>query len=409
MSDRCPAGNRTPRRLVLALLAPGLGLACGDAERSSEAAGDAPSLALSAPAHAPDLSFGALLGLREVAPGTVLLADGLGRALIRLHVATGAADTLGSEGSGPGEYRQPGDVFAFRGDSSLLADFGTGRLLVVGPDGTLGRAISMVQEGDDGQPLLLLPRAADARGRLYVQPVYRGSLGEVRPDSAPLLRWDPDAGRVDTLARLLIEERREFSGRLPGMRRGAVVPVWASPVDAWTLTADDRVAIARAVPYRLEILDDGARTRGPEIAADAPRLEEPDMLAWMIREERTAVHVGAHDHAGVNGLSIELPGPGGHGERDPAMVEWAERLPPFYPRGASAAPDGTVWVERTSKVGEPLHFDVFDRDGRRTAQVRGPTGRRVAGFGHALLYLVRTDALDREYIEAYPYPIGLGG
>ena len=107
------------------------------------------ALSLGSPRVTVSEPFGVILGIREVRPGVTLLADGLGKVLVRIDLDADRVDTLGHEGAGPGEYRQPGGLVRFRGDSTLLVDYGNGRLTVVSPDGSLGRDIPMVQEGLD--------------------------------------------------------------------------------------------------------------------------------------------------------------------------------------------------------------------------------------------------------------------
>jgi hypothetical protein len=82
--------------------------------------------------------FSRLSGMRELADGRVMVADGLGQVLVIADLASGAADTIGAEGQGPDEYREPDGLFVLPGDSTLLVDLGNGRLTAIAPDGSFG-------------------------------------------------------------------------------------------------------------------------------------------------------------------------------------------------------------------------------------------------------------------------------
>ncbi len=68
--------------------------------------------------------FGLVQQVRELADGRVFIADPLGQVLLVADMTSGKADTLGSVGQGPEEYRQPDAVYALPGDSTLLVDLG---------------------------------------------------------------------------------------------------------------------------------------------------------------------------------------------------------------------------------------------------------------------------------------------
>jgi hypothetical protein len=60
-----------------------------------------------------------------------------------------------------------------------------------------------------------------------------------------------------------------------------------------------------------------------------------------------------------------------------------------------------LWVRRTVPAGDPVYFDVIDRNGDVVERVRLPAGRRLIGFGADHVYTVFRDDLDLEYLERY--------
>jgi hypothetical protein len=90
---------------------------------------------------------------------------------------------------------------------------------------------------------------------------------------------------------------------------------------------------------------------------------------------------------------------------NPASMNWLDEVPPF--RGdafVAFAPDGTLWIQRSTFGDEGARYDLVDRDGAVIDRVRLPEGHRVVGFGRDVLYVVRRDADDVEYLQLRPYP-----
>lgn len=105
------------------------------------AAQQVPTRALTAPEAQFEQPFDAVFSIRELASGKVLVTDLGPKAVLLVDLATGEQVNVGRNGQGPGEYQFPGDLLPFRGDSVLLVDRVSRRLLVVSPAGKLGRTI----------------------------------------------------------------------------------------------------------------------------------------------------------------------------------------------------------------------------------------------------------------------------
>ena len=68
---------------------------------------------------------------------------------------------------------------------------------------------------------------------------------------------------------------------------------------------------------------------------------------------------------------------------------------------ALVAPDGNLWVERFVSAGTPPKIDVFDARGIKTGDITLRAGRRVAGFGDGVVFLVYTDDVGLQWVERY--------
>jgi hypothetical protein len=80
-------------------------------------------------------------------------------------------------------------------------------------------------------------------------------------------------------------------------------------------------------------------------------------------------------------------------------------LPPFLRYAATLAPDGLLWVQRTTLADAQPTFDVFDKDCWRVQQMTLPPGRRPIGFGNGSVYAVVRGQPDLQYLERSRFPI----
>jgi hypothetical protein len=80
---------------------------------------------------------------------------------------------------------------------------------------------------------------------------------------------------------------------------------------------------------------------------------------------------------------------------------FAETKPPFTDVLPHVAPDGTLWVERSTKLGEAARWDVFDENGKHATSIRLPPKRGLAGFGRYWVYLIATDEDGLQHLERY--------
>jgi hypothetical protein len=173
-----------------------------------------------------------------------------------------AADTAGESrhnfGNGNG-----GLLFYPSGDSTAFVDRAAAALITIDRDGNLGSVTAPIKPNEMGfysGSTYGVP-GFDAQGRLY----YRGAqpfnfppinlAGSARdtilamPDSAPILRVDFDARRMDTVARMRVPLER-----VKAVRSGTGIGYWTmmNPLpstDEWAYFPDGTIAILRAQDY----------------------------------------------------------------------------------------------------------------------------------------------------------------
>ncbi len=344
--------------------------------------------------------FSRVTGVRELADGSLIVADRLEQAIRIIDFRAGTMKDIGHVGGGPGEFQMPGGIFPLPGDSTLLLDYGNLRLSVIAPDGRIPRSTAMLTpEGS-----LISPRGVDAAGRIYFDQggIRIGPDGDIdRGRPAPILRMTWEAAVVDTVAYLPLPE---LSGSSQSFSTGGgrVELRGLSPLQktaAWAVAPDGRVAVVHTDPYRVEWYDPkGNSVQGPTVTYEPVRITDEDKEAWA-------------DRMGGGGAVMITAGGGGGGRSgsqtmrmprpDPDDMEWPEVKPPFPANAARVTPDGALWVQRHVAYGQPQLFDVFDQTGVRVRQVELLPGRRIVGFGDGVVYVVNVDEDDLQWLEAY--------
>jgi hypothetical protein len=351
-------------------------------------------------------AFGLVSTVRELGDGRVLIADPLGQALMVVDMTSGTADTIGRVGPGPGEYRQPDLVLPLPGDSTLIADLGNGRLVVLGPDLSFGETFPIAQGEPSGPGLggmnIILPRATDSRGRVYFQAL--GMMmrpGGQLPDSGAVMRWDRSTGAIETVARVKLQERTvetSGSGRNQNVRLRQI-PL--SPEDAWAVSWDGRVAAARSGGYYLEWTEPERGTvRGDDVIYEPVPIGRGEQEAYLDRAAATGLSISADITNGVQQMSFGRGG-GRGGDPDVNDYDWPDVMPAFASNGVRVTPEGDAWVRRSTSAGDPPVYDVFGEDGQLKERVLLPRGREVVGFGLEHVYAAQRDEFDLIWLERY--------
>jgi hypothetical protein len=316
------------------LLLVGAGVACsgGESGGSRASAGTVATLEMDA-AHPEPFSF--LASVRELPGGVLLAADPLSQVVLRVDLNAGSADTLGRVGGGPGEYRQPDQVFPLPEDSTLLVDLGKGRFVVIAPDVSFLDGQSLAVPREDGPPLFILPRAVDERGRLYF--TAGSAMGQGPPDSLAVVRYDRATTGMDTVARLWRPEARvQRSGgnvRMTGIMMEAR--------DDWAVGPDGRVAVLRANGYSVDWhLPDGIVATGPQNPFEALPISQADKDAYL-EETRSGGLMVMMTSSSSGESSTRMSRGGGAGGMAPApelTTAVVRGLPPLPARPVPGVP-----------------------------------------------------------------------
>ncbi len=379
-------------------------MACGtDTEEGSR-------VALGPAQAALEQEFAVIQTVRELPDGRVLLADPLGQALVVLDMEAGTADTIGRVGEGPEEYRQPDAVWPLPGGGSLLVDLGNGRLTEMGADLSFGDTRPyMLGSFELGSPIMLaIPQGVDDRGGIFFQGFGMNAGGNVS-DSAEVLRYDLETEAVDTVVNVKLTDRTRRASGGPNNQNVSISPVPLSSADSWGVAGDGRVVVARSVAgsgeFRVEWFGpDGEVTRGPAYPYSPVGIGRAEMEEWRDSRAETGGGMTIQVEAtnGVMNMRAERGGPPGNNELD--SYEWPDSKPAFFQGRIPVDPMGRAWVRRHTAAGDAPVYDLFDGSGSREATVELPAGRRVVAFGDGVLYAVRMDEFDLQYLERYGLP-----
>jgi hypothetical protein len=342
--------------------------------------------------------FTQIRGLRELADGRLLVSDRLEPAVYVVDLRAGRVTRVGREGSGPEEYRMPSTLLPLPGDSTLLADEGNSRFMILGPDLKVHRSLSTQRPGMVYTPW---PRAVDTQGRLYFQvPAWAAGPAGFADESVHVARMDLRGGKVDTLARVRRPTEPRVKYGLPYVAFDAQ--------DIWQASVDGRIALVRSSDYHVEWLEPGGRTtRGPAVVFSVVPVTERDKVDYMRTFlENTSMGgrgSGSTNPTGLSKVPDEMLAP----ERVKEMAArnpFAKTKPPFTDVMPRMGPDQSLWVERSLPAGAPRMFDVFDASGRPSLRVHLPPGRRLISVGRAGIYLAAVSVDGLETLERYQLP-----
>jgi hypothetical protein len=345
--------------------------------------------------------FSYLSGVRELNDGRLIVIDPREKALRVIDMTRGTSNNLGREGSGPGEYAIPFRLLALPGDTTAMSDMVNNRMLVIHPDATVGgfldptvpAPVGEVRFGSTGT----MPTEADIKGRLYYQGLrYRRTEAGPRPaDSVPMIRWDRTSGERDTVAWMPLPDINLIAAR-SGQRTTYFVPPFGG-TNLMLAAPDGRVAIVHHDPYKVDFVSEtGQRTIGQPIPYERLRISDGHKAEW---REAQRGRTNVMSMSSVDGRSTQME-PGGQ-QGDPP--EWGgEFMPPFLgPAALAFSNDGHLWIRRTGPPGQPPLFDVIDRAGNLVQKVVLPKRSRLVGFGKGVVYIVRVDDDDLQYLQKY--------
>lgn len=357
--------------------------------------------------------FTRISGIRELADGKVIVADQREKLVQLLDLRTGAAQPIGREGQGPGEYALPTGLLAQPNNQTLLVDLLNSRYLKIGPDGKPGETVSppdlsATSPGGGAMRIggLVNPRGVDNQGRLYFQDLGIRQGGE-SADSVAVLRWTVGSARVDTVGWVQGPRTTVTStgggGGSQGMRMTVGMAMVWGPAEQWAVAGNGRVARVTPEPYRVIWYDANRRaTAGPVVPYTPRRVTEADKAEYR-EAQRANPPTMIMRTVGGSGGGVTTSTPPASAMPEPTF---AETMPAFTGgNSVLATPDGEVWVLRTRAAGDKIPvYDVFNSAGRLVRKVSLAARSRVVGFGATSVYVARMDEDDLEYLQRYSRP-----
>ncbi len=398
-------------------------------------------------------TLGAVLGVRQLAGGTLLVNDA-GRRQIRLFdssLATSVVVLDSASGTSRSYGRRPAPLLAFVGDSSLFPDYQSRTVIVLDERGQVARSLALPSITDVG--LIRRGAAIDDKGRI----IFAGSATSIPPtkpgeyptfsDSVTILRADLALRRTDTIGRIARPEGRTSAVTADG---SATITLWTvdplRTLDDWAVLSDGSLALVRGHDYHVDwVRSSGAAESTPKMPFDWKRLSDDDKHR-IIDSTRAQMDIAIANGTIVDNLDqVEVmrrspgaggPPPGGDapqrgrggsgGGRSagsgagplagmrllPPEVIAADKIADYYPplRSGAAMPDrdGNLWLLPTtstqSRRGE-LVYDVVNSKGELFQRVRVPLGRLIVGFGKGgVVYMTSGDRTAGFVLERSKLP-----
>lgn len=343
-------------------------------------------------------SFTNIVAVRELADGTVLVAeDPRDVRLVRADFRTNNITPVGAVGDGPNEYRGIHTLVPLNGDSTILVDWYRRQWIVlVGARPIAARSSAGAAKGDRIGRFLF---GADSLGRLLEVRDYKyiKSRGPSRDNAeslvvlvhrrAPLSDRDRLTVAVDTLAKLrgsAGEQTRAVRDAVPGSPLTWVLNSPFAAEEQALMFPDAWIILLFAQPYSVQwISPTGTRSAVFRLPHNSVPVDE--------RQIREAV---ARKWPRV---------------KPPFRPAELPRLPRFLPafgrNSLQALRDGKVMILRTYDATRGrTEYDIVDRRGQLVERLTMASNERVVGFGVRSVYVVARDEDHVETLSRYPWP-----
>jgi hypothetical protein len=424
-----PAGaSNVPIKRALAITCSALALN-PPATPSAPAQQGIPIVELSSAAAKTTTTLGAVLGVRELSDGRVLVNDA-GRRQIKVFDSTLASATVALDsvaGSSNSYPTRAANIVRYLGDSTLVTEVASRSVVVLDRGGQVARALAPPTFEDGVTPFpapFPNPSAMDDKGRLLAKGPTRIRGGKVA-DSTLILRADLDSRQVDVVGAIYAAGSQLRDDPPQDGKRVVTSTIQPVPTeDAWAVLSDGTIALVRGRDYHVDwVLPDGSKSATTKLPYDWKRLTDEDKqklvdsarVVWdslmTVRNKRVAgpppTGPDGNPGRGRSGGGAADPASGQQGSIQRIEFVPLSEIPDYYPpiRRNSAIPDldGNLWILPTtsaqSKQGE-LVYDVVNPKKGLFQRVRMPLGRSIAGFGKGgVVYLQSGDRTNGFYLE----------
>jgi hypothetical protein len=320
---------------------------------------------------------------------------------LRLADFAGSTRILGGKGMGPGEYTIPLYLLPLGGDSVGVYDDAGVRVLVIQADGQVGGFVAAMSTSDVlGR---VFAQFGDGRGWVYSADALttRNPAGRMqRSDTLQVVRWRLPSGTAESITRMHYPPPRGMvineggigvpgTSERPGSR------------NRWVVASDGRIGLVVSDPYHVEIIDaSGQRRVGPPV--DFARVSLTDAMKEAYLAERVTVSTGVITDANGRSTPVRRQPPG---RSSSDAINWARHVPAFRDNAFMAFDTrGVLWVQRTTFHRDGARYDLFGPDGKLLDRVVFPEAHRVVGFGRDVMYVVRRNEDDLEFLQRRPLP-----
>jgi hypothetical protein len=377
-------------------------------------------------------SIGLVTNVRALPGGRLLVNDIASRRVLLLDstmkIVSVVADSTPSTANAYGP--RPGSLIAFRGDSTLFVDPASLSMLVIDPQGKLGRTMSVPRSQDAGMLSTGLG-AYFSNGHLVyrgmpnvaVRMTGTGSGGTPQvevPDTMAVVRVNLQTRVLDTVGFIKIPKTRPIISRSDDKISVAIEINPLPTIDEWVVTSTGDIAILRGKDFHVDWIGaDGQRRSSPKVAFDWKRLTDEDKsrLADSVQKilDKQFTSGSAGGSALQQGFQAMMGGGGGGGApmnirmevragdgmgagaagptRMPQLTQpkltvvSASELPDYQPAflasSARADLDGNIWIQTIPTKPQPagVVYDILNKDGQAIDRVLIPEGRSILGFG----------------------------
>lgn len=215
--------------------------------------------------------FTMITSARELSNGRVLVSDPRDGRLAIVDFKSGAIQSVGRKGEGPGEYPNAGLIRPLGADSSIMIETLSRRWLILDGD----KIVRTLTPDETALPFQAIVVGVDTLGRvgLTLPPVDANRSPEAMyVDSGRVVRWSRRTG-VTTLVGYTAPATRPID---PKARTA-----WSSYDKAFH-SKDGWTAIVRASPYRVDWFDPkGKPIAGKPIPYSPTRVDEAEKRAYM--------------------------------------------------------------------------------------------------------------------------------
>jgi hypothetical protein len=328
--------------------------------------------------------FGSVMGALRLDDGRIVVADDRAKQL-RFYSPQGKfLIAVGRQGGGPGEFGALGGVFAWRGDSIAVFDYGLRRVSLHDANAGFGRNLEFRTipgywvQGVLQDSLFLLRSFGSGRPPLEVPGIYW--------DSTDLILAGPD-GQADTLGRFPQRMVAGSAGRDLRTLLGNPDFVQLAPVLSASV-AKGGIATGTGESFQIDMYDAGGhlirrirRAWSPErVTADFLENYKNARMTYLLNLSRSADATRLRER--IDNLM------------------YLETLPAFL--GIDVDDDGYLWAsEYRTPWQAPGQWTVFDSAGTWLGEVRQPPFNQVFQIGRDFVLALRLDDVGAQYIRLY--------